>query len=87
MKIKNKTAKTAIRFIFINMCLLVSLFSINVFAKICEQNQIINYQSSEISPRTEDVTGYKYKYINGVKYKRLWSYTYEKWIDEDWSVA
>ncbi len=87
MKIKNKTAKTAIRFIFINMCLLVSLFSINVFAEICEQNQIINYQSSEISPKTEDVTGYKYKNINEVKYKRLWSYTYEKWIDEDWSVA
>ena len=84
---KNKIAKNVMRFIFINMCLLISLFSINVFAETCESNQIINYQSDGISPRIEEVTGYKYKYINGVKYKRLWSYTYSRWIDAEWTIA
>ncbi len=31
-----------------------------------------------------EVTGYKYKYENGHRYKRLWSYTYERWIDPYW---
>lgn len=41
---------------------------------------------SEISPRGE-ITEYKYKYINGVKYKRLWSVTGNYWIDPAWSPA
>ncbi len=32
-------------------------------------------------------TGYKYRWIDGVKYKRLWSYTYGKWIDPYWTPA
>ena len=39
-----------------------------------------------INPRGE-VTGYKYMYINGVKYKRLWSYTGGYWIDPVWTPA
>ena len=37
-----------------------------------------------ITPRGE-VTGYIYKYIDGVKYKRLWSYTGGYWIDPYWT--
>ena len=37
-----------------------------------------------ISPRGE-VTGYKYMYIDGVLYKRLWSYTGGYWIDPVWT--
>ena len=29
-------------------------------------------------------TGYFYCYLNGKKYKRLWSYTYNRWIDPYW---
>lgn len=32
-------------------------------------------------------TGYKYKLMNGKLYKRLWSYTYGKWIDDDWILV
>ncbi len=39
-----------------------------------------------ITPRGE-VTGYRYKYINGRKYKRLWSYTGGYWIDPYWTPA
>ena len=32
----------------------------------------------------DEVTGYRYKYENGHWYKRLWSYTYNRWIDPEW---
>jgi len=37
----------------------------------------------QITPFAEQ-TGYRYMYINGYKHKRLWSYTYDRWIDEYW---
>ena len=40
----------------------------------------------EISPHV-NVTGYKYIEINGVTYKRLWSYTYARWEDPYWYPA
>ncbi|WP_367567627.1 hypothetical protein [Lacrimispora sp.] len=46
-----------------------------------EQTQTI--EKSEIGPQAEE-TGYKYKVIDGKLYKRLWSYTYARWIDKDW---
>lgn len=33
--------------------------------------------------RAEQV-GYKYKTENGITYRRLWSYTYNHWIDPEW---
>lgn len=39
-----------------------------------------------INPRGE-VTGYKYMYIDGVLYKRLWSYTGGYWVDPVWTPA
>lgn len=41
---------------------------------------------SEIAPRA-NVTGYQYMEINGVLYKRLWSYTYGRWEDPYWTKA
>lgn len=41
---------------------------------------------SEISPYA-NVTGYKYMEIDGIKYKRLWSYTYSRWEEPYWTVA
>lgn len=32
-------------------------------------------------------TGYKYKVINGRVYKRLWSYTYNRWEEPKWTLA
>lgn len=42
--------------------------------------------SQEIQPR-KNRTGYKYKTINGKRYKRLWSYTYNRWEEPDWTPA
>lgn len=32
-------------------------------------------------------TGYKYKISNGRVYKRLWSYTYNRWEEPNWTLA
>ncbi len=32
-------------------------------------------------------TGYRYKISNGKVWKRLWSYTYHRWEEPDWSLA
>lgn len=42
--------------------------------------------SSEIVPRA-NVTGYQYMEIDGVLYKRLWSYTYDRWEEPYWTKA
>lgn len=72
------------------VCVFSNILTINVLAK-TEQNisqdvAVLNIQDNVAVPYSE-TTGYKYKYINGVKYKRLWSYTYNRWIDKDWTKA
>lgn len=34
-----------------------------------------------------NVTGYQYMELNGVLYKRLWSYTYARWEEPYWTKA
>lgn len=34
-----------------------------------------------------NVTGYKYIVIDGITFKRLWSYTYGRWEDPYWYPA
>lgn len=34
-----------------------------------------------------NVTGYIYKIYNGKQWKRLWSYTYNRWEDPEWTLA
>lgn len=72
------------------VCIFSCMLTINVFAN-TEQNisqniAVLNIQDNTAVPYAEK-TGYKYKYINGVKYKRLWSYTYNRWIDDGWYKA
>ncbi|MGW9572899.1 hypothetical protein [Paenibacillus terrae] len=48
--------------------------------------QMQTTKTSEISPQAEE-TGYIYKIMNKKQYKRLWSYTYARWIDKDWTLV
>jgi len=34
-----------------------------------------------------NITGYIYKIYNGKQWKRLWSYTYNRWEDPKWTLA
>lgn len=40
----------------------------------------------DIQPYTNQ-TGYKYRLIDGKLYKRLWSYTYNRWEEPSWTPA
>ncbi len=73
---------------FAVLCVSSSVFAVSAFAETKQNNPVFESQNNNdgIMPYSED-TGYKYKYINGVKYKRLWSYTYERWIDPKWTKA
>lgn len=42
--------------------------------------------SPGIQPRVNE-TGYKYITLNGKRYKRLWSYTYNRWEEPTWTPA
>lgn len=48
------------------------------------QNQIEAYGGK--MARAEE-TGYKYKIMDGKQWKRLWSYTYGRWVDPDWTLV
>ncbi len=64
----------------------LSVLSIKTYAFEYLREPIQIKESSEVQFRAEE-TGYKYKIMNGKQYKRLWSYTYARWIDEDWTLA
>ncbi len=81
-----KKIKKFLTISFISTCVFSNIFILNVFAKSESSITTSSVQNDMISPRAEK-TGYKYTYFNGVKYKRLWSYTYERWIDEEWTIA
>ncbi|MCI8630403.1 MAG: hypothetical protein HFE57_13105 [Firmicutes bacterium] len=81
-----KKIKKFLTISFITTCIFSNMFISNVFAKSEFNVATSSVQNEMINPRAEK-TGYKYKYVNGVKYKRLWSYTYEKWIDKEWTIA
>lgn len=75
------------------LLLLVFVLSLNMAATVVSAQEVLPEETegiiegeTTISPKGE-VTGYKYKYINGVLYKRLWSYTGGYWIDDAWMPA
>ena len=78
----------------LSKALLLSTFvlSLNLSSTVSAQEilpaEIENTTGGEttISPKGE-VTGYRYRYIDGVLYKRLWSYTGGYWIDPYWIPA
>ncbi len=51
-----------------------------------QNNNTPNEVNQSISARAES-TGYIYKEIDGVMYRRLWSYTRGCWIDPMWSAC
>ena len=55
---------------------------INTFAntKITYSKTSTNHYIQPLS----NITGYKYKTENGKVWKRLWSYTYNRWEDPKW---
>lgn len=72
------------------VCVFSSVFAVNVLAEANDAEKGVSVQSvsdeSGLMPLAEE-TGYKYKVVNGVRYKRLWSYTYNRWIDPAWTIA
>lgn len=72
--------------LFLVLLFIFSINTVNIYAQETDSaNQNISTTNDEgISPYSE-VTGYIYKDINGVRYKRLWSYTYNHWIDPYWT--
>ena len=67
--------------------LILSLLLVNTSTAFAEE--IYSSPTAEgttISPKIE-ITEYRYKYINGIKYKRLWSVTRNCWIDPAWTPA
>lgn len=46
----------------------------------------LSEEASKIMPMT-NTTGYIYKTYNGKSWKRLWSYTYNRWEEPNWSLA
>lgn len=77
MRLKNKIIITS----------LIIIFAISSPPLITITNASQAHQTSiRPSPYAEE-TGYIYKIMNGKQYKRLWSYTYARWIDKEWSLA
>ncbi len=72
--------------IILAVTVLANIFVINVYAEYNDNYYTASNSNIVIETRGE-ITGYKYKYFNGVKYKRLWSYTYNRWIDPEWTLA
>ena len=81
-KILSKSALLLIFALSFNM----AATAVSAQEMVAEETEGIIEGETTITPRGE-VTGYKYKYINGVLYKRLCSYTNNCWIDEDWIRA
>lgn len=69
------------RISLITLCMLSISMATAVYAQDSAQTQ---ENTTSVSPRAES-TGYKYMTVNGVKYKRLWSYTRGCWVDPVWT--
>ena len=70
--------------------LMLCVFTIALPATVSAQNIFPAVSMEETSPGIQprkNVTGYKYMTLNGKRYKRLWSYTYNKWEDPAWTPA
>ncbi len=72
--------------IFKLLLLTAFVFTLTPFSAIAaEQNNNIPTETNQsISARAES-TGYIYKEMGGIMYKRLWSYTRGCWIDPTWT--
>lgn len=63
--------------------ILLSVFMLsNIPNNIYAASQVITDSKEELKPYAEEV-GWFTRYVDGKKQKRLWSYTYGRWIT-DW---
>ena len=79
-------SKRLSRVFLVTLCALtLSMTTVASAKELIEPAESVVMTAGEITvnPRGE-VTGYKYKTIDGVMYKRLWSYTSNCWIDPYW---
>lgn len=70
--------------------LMLFLFTITSPASVPAQNLSPEVLAEDTSPGIQprvNITGYKYMTLNGIRYKRLWSYTYNRWEDPTWTPA
>lgn len=73
------------RLLIATLCIVLSTTSINVF-----MNNTATKATAAEHPGIElygNITGYIYKYIDGKRYKRLWSYSYKRWEEPGWTPA
>ncbi len=72
------------------VAVVVSLLTLSISANIYLTNgnavKTVSAAVSESQPYANR-TGYKYKISNGRVYKRLWSYTYNRWEEPNWTLA
>ena len=62
----------------------ITLFSpITVAAQTAPATETMQVSNPDVQPCAEN-TEYRYKQINGKWHKRLWSNTYNRWIDPEW---
>lgn len=66
--------------------LTITLSPITVSANSYVLSNQTTKELSEIQPQG-NITGYIYKIYNGKQWKRLWSYTYNRWVDPEWTLA
>lgn len=78
--------KKLILVIAISMFLLMTE---NVYAKDLDIKGFVieSEVTFESSILRAEVTGYRYRVYNGVLERRLWSYTYEKWLEPSWTAC
>lgn len=70
-----KVFKRSIKIFLISLCLLNTC---NITTILAAESEIDN------SPRVQSV-GYKYITIDGIKYRRLWSYSDNCWLEPGWT--
>lgn len=78
--------KNVISLILLLLVLTTSPHSVFASSESASEPKIITTIGTTITPYG-NITGYKYKILNGRQWKRLWSYTYNKWMDPAWTLA
>ncbi|MDO4301212.1 MAG: hypothetical protein Q4D26_07480 [Clostridia bacterium] len=68
--------------LIISLCLLNSAVIVSAEESVSTGTDVMNETS--VSPRVQSV-GYKYITIDGIKYRRLWSYSENCWLEPAWT--
>ncbi len=74
------------KMIIMILSLLLSVASINLLGIRNSATATVSAATSGIQPYSNR-TGYKYTYQDGKLWKRLWSYTYNRWEEPHWTPA